>query len=134
VGTELPSRAKTTSRIQRAIQLQAAALTILRLRGSFEEMQGLDGKVLKAEFDSFHLSLRTPFSRMPEPTQSFKHAAAVLGRSYTSSRYGLDVWAPRKVLNVEWNHEDRLEIVSFRRGIWEDLLIAEAARTGAWPS
>jgi hypothetical protein len=37
--------------------------------------------------------------------------------------YGLDIWfAHKKVLNVEWNDEGLIEIISYRPGEWEDQL------------
>jgi len=40
--------------------------------------------------------------------------------------YGLDIWAPKKVMNIEWSDQGELAIVSFRRGAWEDELISAA--------
>lgn len=39
-------------------------------------------------------------------------------------KYGLDVWADRKVFNLEWDDRGTIDIVNFTRGPWEDLLIA----------
>jgi hypothetical protein len=37
--------------------------------------------------------------------------------------YGLDIWfAHKKVLNVEWNDEGLIKIISYRPGEWEDQL------------
>jgi hypothetical protein len=37
--------------------------------------------------------------------------------------YGLDIWfARKKVLNVEWNDEGLIQIMSYRPGAWEDQL------------
>ena len=41
--------------------------------------------------------------------------------------YGLDIWWGKgKVLNIEWNDGETIEIVSFRRGSWEAELLALA--------
>jgi len=42
--------------------------------------------------------------------------------------YGLDIWAPLKVLNIEWGVRGNVALVSFRPGEWEAELIAEANR------
>ena len=39
-------------------------------------------------------------------------------------RYGLDIWADRKVFNLEWDDHGTIDIVNFTRGPWEDLLVA----------
>jgi hypothetical protein len=33
--------------------------------------------------------------------------------------YGLDIWADRKVLNVEWDADDTVDVIAFRPGDWE---------------
>jgi hypothetical protein len=40
--------------------------------------------------------------------------------------YGLDVWAPNKVLNIEWDDKGNYALVSFRPGAWEAELTALA--------
>ena len=45
-------------------------------------------------------------------------------------RTNLDVWdetqGEAKVLNINWGRDDTVEIVSFRRGEWENVLIKNA--------
>jgi hypothetical protein len=39
--------------------------------------------------------------------------------------FGLDVWGKvGKVLNVHWNEYGQIEIVSFKRGDWEEEILA----------
>jgi hypothetical protein len=41
--------------------------------------------------------------------------------------FGLDVWGTdSKVLNVHWNNEVEIEIVSFKRGDWEQEILNAA--------
>jgi hypothetical protein len=40
--------------------------------------------------------------------------------------YGLDVWTPTKVLNIEWDDQGNVELVRFRPGGWEAQLLAAA--------
>jgi hypothetical protein len=49
------------------------------------------------------------------------------GKGMISHPYSLDIWAPRKVLSVQWAGSDNLLIVSFRRGSWEQDLLTRAA-------
>lgn len=41
-------------------------------------------------------------------------------------RYHLDIWADRKVFNLEWDTHGTIDIISFTRGPWEDLMMALA--------
>ena len=45
--------------------------------------------------------------------------------------YGLDIWAPKKVLNIEWEESGDVVLVSFRRGEWEFELIEAATRSAS---
>jgi hypothetical protein len=36
--------------------------------------------------------------------------------------YGLDIWAPRKVLNIEWDAGNNVLLVSYKPGRWESEL------------
>lgn len=41
-------------------------------------------------------------------------------------KYGLNIWAGKKVFNLEWDESGTVDFVNFTRGPWEDLLIALA--------
>lgn len=38
--------------------------------------------------------------------------------------YGLDIWFGKKVLSVQWDQEDEVEVISYRKGEWEEKLLA----------
>ena len=86
--------------------LRDVALHIVTTKHSVERFPGLPGPVFKASFGSLEILLRTP------DTGGF------------SQPYGIEVWAGGKVLNVGWDHTDVLDVVSFRRGQWEQELLA----------
>jgi hypothetical protein len=111
------------SRIERAAQLRDAALSLLRAYGILRRHTRRPAVTTYAGVADLQLLLRTPLSRLPQPDEQLKYMAALLGRDHINLPYGLDVWAGRKVLNLEWDHDDRIEIVSFRRGPWEDILL-----------
>jgi hypothetical protein len=81
-------------------------------------------KLIQASLGDLKIILRTPFSgKSPEPVApSYLHA---LVKQYASPSlpYGLDIFAPKKVLNVEWDANDELQVISFRRGDWEHQLV-----------
>ena len=74
-----------------------------------------------------HISYRTPFQRIPQADDALKYRAAQHSLTIPENLpYGLDVWAPKKVLNIEWDDHGKVELVSFRRGAWELELITLA--------
>ena len=75
-----------------------------------------------AEIGDVTISYRTPFQPLPPLSQFMRYQIARLGGK-ESLPYGLDIWfAHKKVLNVEWNDEGLIEIISYRPGEWEDQL------------
>jgi hypothetical protein len=64
---------------------------------------------------------------MPQAHDSVKYRAAQHGLTVPQNLpYGLDVWAPNKVLNIEWDDKGNYALVSFRPGAWEAELTALA--------
>ncbi|MEM8497919.1 MAG: hypothetical protein AAF542_07840 [Pseudomonadota bacterium] len=52
-------------------------------------------------------------------------AAPRRSRSASQKPWTLDIWAGRKVLSVEWQEQsEEIAILSFRRGDWEDVVLA----------
>jgi len=81
-------------------------------------------KFLSARVGSLDILYRTPFQRMPQPGDVLKYQAAQLGLTVPENLpYGLDVWAPKKVLNIEWDDKGKVALVSLQRGTWELELI-----------
>jgi hypothetical protein len=76
------------------------------------------------EAGAFRFALRTPSSpRTPAadaPEFAAAEAAAEAGRMLP---FGLDIWHHDRVLSLQWD-ADRLEVTSFRRGPWEDEVLA----------
>jgi hypothetical protein len=68
--------------------------------------------------------LRTPFSNWF--TGAPKYAVAVARQKGSLMSYGLDIWRLDKVLNLEWaeGNQEHVKIISFRRGAWEDEVMA----------
>ena len=86
-------------------QLRDAAVSLVMSRG--QRCSNLGIKTLHARVGGIEISLRPPFD--------------------TTYSHGLDIWAPNKVLNIEWDEaRRRLTTVSFRRGNWEQLLLSAA--------
>ena len=91
-------------------QLRDAAVSLLKLRGQWCSNLGIE--TLDARVGGIDISLRPAFD--------------------TAYSHGLDIWAPNKVLNIEWDEaRRRLMTVSFGRGNWEQLLLSAAQQTVA---
>ncbi len=70
---------------------------------------------------------RTPFQKLPPVPEQLKYMAALFGKQLDNLSYGLDIWEMEyvgKVLNIEWNAEGDVQLVSFRRGAWESKVLA----------
>lgn len=64
---------------------------------------------------------------MPQPDDLLKYRAAQHRLPVPRNLpYGLDVWAPKKVLNIEWDDKGNIVIISLRPGAWETELITSA--------
>jgi hypothetical protein len=75
-----------------------------------------------AEIGDVAITYRTPFQPLPPLSQFMRYQIALYGGK-ENLPYGLDIWfAHKKVLNVEWNDEGLIRIISYRPGEWEDQL------------
>ena len=101
-----------SAKLARALALRDAAMTVVRRIGVWETIEFArqaassprDMKILSTHIGSVQISYRTPFQRMPQAHDSVKYRAAQHGLTVPQNLpYGLDVWAPNKVLNIEWD-------------------------------
>jgi hypothetical protein len=119
---------KWSDRREKARELHQVATQLLREKGKFEKISGsFQGQPLIVELEQYHLALRTPFNcPLPPPTEFRRYLMALTGTAALNLPYGLDIWEGKKVLNLEWDIDNNLEIVSFKRGIWEQIFLAKA--------
>jgi hypothetical protein len=81
---------------------------------------------MSARLGTLQIAYRTPFQKIFQVDDLTKYHAAQLGGTVPQNLpYGLDVWAPNKVLNMEWDDEN-IAIRSLRPGAWETGLITLA--------
>ena len=74
----------------------------------------IDGLTFGFSAPSSHLDDNEPFGRNSELLVKFTRTLGVLP-------YRLDVWAPQKVMSLEWSADDKLHrVISFRSGTSED--------------
>jgi hypothetical protein len=120
----MKSHGNKSARLSHALELRDAALTIIKRIGIWNRT-ARDTRHLSAHANSFEIFYRTPFQRMPQVNNALKYRAAQLGLTAPKNLpYGLDIWAPNKVMNIEWDDKGNVELVSFHPGAWELELFA----------
>jgi hypothetical protein len=122
----------SSSRMLRVLTLRDEALEIIHREGRWQQHGFM--KALCAEIGGIHMIHRTPFQKMPKLriTDAQKHYLAANDiRLQRQLPYGLDVLATRKVMNVEWDTEGNVDVVSFKPGQWEADLLAAANHKAA---
>ena len=110
------------TKLARVREIRANALRLLKERGEWEDVSGT--KHLGLKIGSLSISYRTPFQPVPKPPEAMMYFAALLGRKIDHP-YGLDIWHGKKVLNLVWDESESLEIVSYKPGEWEEILVAD---------
>ncbi len=119
------------NRIAAVKLLSAAALSLLNAQGNIE-LRGNNVQSYRIIFKGITIAVQTPFFMRLKPSSQTKYLGMLLS-DFRSVQFQLDIWSPDKVLNVaRW--DDKLDIVSFRRGAWEELILEEARRVGFEPS
>jgi hypothetical protein len=113
---------------ERAMELRDIALAIVRARGSWEPIylakqpgraKQIIHRALSFKDGELSIAYRTPFQRLPPLPQRVKVIAAMTNMPIEELPYGLDIWCPRKVLNIEWDAAGEVRIANFKRGKWE---------------
>jgi hypothetical protein len=130
----MDARLTKRTKLARALVLRDAALTVLKHIGIWETVtlaRGASGardiKVLSARLGNLHILHRTPFQRMPQPDDLLKYRAAQISLIVPQNLlYGLDLWAAKKVLNIEWDDKGSVVLISLHHGAWETELITLA--------
>lgn len=135
------------TRTETARQIRDRALVLVRHYGSYETVG--EDKVLTCHGVGFKVSYSTPLQRVEDPDAALKAAASKLGLSleqtgYYLARQGLiaprqlpyrlNIWQGRKVMNLEWDDDDALVIVSFRRGPWENVFLERPTSSSVTPT
>jgi hypothetical protein len=118
-----------STKLAHALLLRDAALTAIRKMGVWETTRvgRREIKCLSAHGSNLHILYRTPFQQLPQVGDALKYRAALLGLTAPKNLpYGLDIWAPKKVLNIEWDDQGNVVLISFSPGAWELELITLA--------
>jgi hypothetical protein len=106
------------ARLKAALEMRDVGLAVLKKVGKPEPGMGND---VTATRGVLMLSVHTPFSEQgPGPSEYHKYLGATIGLVPPKNLpYGLDIWAPKKVLNIEWNDHGHVVLVRFKPGAWQ---------------
>jgi hypothetical protein len=122
---EAPQMKMGRDRHTRVRELRDAAVALAQQFGAWEACGQY--KALTARVGSLTIAYRTPFQRMPGPSDEIKYFASLASLpGPLSLPYGIDAWAPKKVLNIEWNESGDEHVSGFRSGPWEADLLGQA--------
>lgn len=112
---------RSPARIARAIDLRNVAVDLVALRGRIAEAQDRHRTVRVMMFEGDRLSIL------------YKTPTTILGdegapAEFRPRDFMLDAWFDgRKTLSVHWNHDGPAEVVGFKPGEWEDVMIRSLA-------
>ena len=114
---------KRVGRLDMAISIRDAALEKVKKEGQFEDTNV--GLLLIWKGDELEISHHTPFQKVPPPSEDVLRQCYAADVDPTNNLpYGLDVWDTKgKVLNIEWHNNNHVELVSFKRGEWEEQVL-----------
>lgn len=114
---------KRASRLDTAISIRDAARNKVMYEGQFVDTEY--GPLLEWRGDEFCITYSTPFLKFPPPDQDVLHKCYAAGIAPSFSLpFGLDISDMEgKVLNIEWDNMNHVELVSFKRGKWEEKVL-----------
>ncbi len=111
-----------TAHLQKLLNIRAKALQLVKQRGAWVQVGSTN--LLIAKPGQLTVAYRTPFQRLPaEDETTWYECAFISGKA--NLPYGLEAWhSDKKVLNIEWDDEGGVEVLSYRPGEWELILSA----------
>jgi len=117
---------RSLERRKRIRAIRRQALKVIAVRGRRQHVKNSPGEDRAAKLRSFEVSLTSPVPGL-EPTKQEMEVYAERGTLPAMYAYHLNIWTPKgKVMFLTWvepSGED-FEVVSFRRGDWEEAFLA----------
>jgi hypothetical protein len=114
------------TRKQRALAIRDAVLPWFLRNASWANLdcENDETGIREAAIGQFNMSLRSPFTRLPEDVAD-DYLETALQRHTRSLQYVFDIRVgDENVLNVQWNDATgATQILGFRRGSWEHDII-----------
>ena len=107
-------------RLIAAIRIRNAALKKLKKEGQV----GYTDFCLLSAWSGFevYISYTTPLQMASPPSGDVLRKCYAAGVDPVFNLpYSLDIWSRKdKVLNIEWDYDDNVDLVRFKRGKWEE--------------
>ena len=110
----------------RALAIRDHLLPLIRSHSTMQEVSGMAGRPAVCKVGSFTCTLRGPFTPWPAeapPVTSYEQAIS-RQRAKPALPWCLEVWHGHTVLNLQWEDDGTVEVISFTRGPWEDDALA----------
>jgi hypothetical protein len=102
---------KTKSeKLARALALRDIAVDVAKRCGTLEQHYEPDANIFTVQIGKMIIAYRI---------------AICAGCADFRFPYGLDVWAPEKVLSIEWDDEGSVDLVNWRPGTWTSQLLLQ---------
>ena len=114
---------RKVNRLHAAIRIRDAALEKVEKEGEFEDTN--IGPLLVWRGDELEISHHTPFQKFPPPSEDVLRQCYAADVDPTNNLpYGLDIWDTKgKVLNIEWDDKNHVDLLCFKRGKWEQKVL-----------
>jgi hypothetical protein len=110
----------------RALAIRDHLLPLIRVHGGMQEVSGAAGHLAVWKAGSLTCTVRSPFTAWPAeapPAASYEQALS-RQRAKPALPWCLEVWHGHTVLNLQWDDDGTVEVISFTRGPWEDDALA----------
>ena len=110
-------RAFGGERAEQVRKIRDLALDVVNARGSWRSAG--KARILLAEVANLKMGVWSAFSTPLPPN----HTHALLRQRELDFPCALDIWFKnKKVLSIRWRDDGHLQIISFKRGDWEQLV------------
>ena len=112
--------------VARALAIRDHLMPLIRVRGAMQEVSGAAGHMAVWKVGNLTCTVRSPFTAWPAeaPPNAAYDQAISRQRAKPALPWCLEVWHVHTVLNLQWDDDGAVEVVSFTRGPWEDDALA----------
>lgn len=112
------------TKLERALAARNKAIDVIRKRGRWKPAAANE-RIVEAVIGRLTISYRAPLQKLSSGTEKLRYLGTLVGNKATLP-YGLNVWLEgKKVLNLEWDEDGAVELISYKYGDWEILLASE---------
>jgi hypothetical protein len=104
---------RIANRLHAAIRIRDAALEKVEKDGHFDCSEFC--LIMVWGDDEHYITFNTPFQKLPPPGE---------GLTLFNLQNSLNIWdAKGKLFNVEWDDKNHVDLLCFKRGMWEQKVL-----------